>query len=108
MRRALGTLKLYRCFSIDSLVVDQLVTNVRLGHLQGVSRALVDGCVVCTAISSPDLSLPDWMNAWKHLHDGYDEENAGSGSVESECKAGQGRQCGKYCCKEWVPAEILQ
>jgi hypothetical protein len=84
---------------------------VRAGELMGVPRSALDGCSVCNQVLGPNPNFPKWIAQWIQLHDGYDENHAGSGSIigaMGHCPTRAGNRCGKYCCSDMVHTEDIQ
>ena len=102
----------YSTFSTET-EAETLINGIRLGELTGVRKTAVDGCKVCNNImGSPGaINMSPWELKWVQNHDGYDERNAGSGTVigaDGNCPLSLGKRCGKYCCIEIPPTEQIQ
>ena len=93
-----------------SFEIESMGTGVRAGEIYGVNPLAMDSCKVCLAVIGPNDNTPPWMQVWIDLHDGYDEWNCGRGALCNSDKTEllTGKLCGKYCCEDIPPTDMLQ
>ena len=90
--------------------IESMGNGVRSGEISGVKPTALDSCKVCLEILGPNANVPQWMQQWINMHDGYDELHCGRGALSNseETSLMAGNLCGKYCCVDMPSTDMIQ